>query len=135
MQLPVWENMQDTLRRLFLPPALNKATRPPITVQVVNSTDNPDLALLAAENLAWYGFEPIISDEQMETQRRTSIQYYAQNMKGSFDWLLSWIMDKQKSAIELVPDTDYDYDYRVVIGTDYDPCRPQLFAPQIYVAQ
>jgi hypothetical protein len=44
-------------------------------------------------------------------------------------------MDKHKSSIELVPDTDYDYDYRVVIGNEYDPCRPQLFAPQIYVAQ
>jgi LCP family protein required for cell wall assembly len=135
VQLPVWENMQDTLRRLFLPPALNQASRPPITVEVVNGTDNPDLALLAADNLGWYGFEPIISDEQVEGQRSTTIEYYAQNTKGSFDWLLSWIMDKPKSTIELVPDTVYDYDYRVVIGDEYDPCRPQLFAPQIYVAQ
>jgi LCP family protein required for cell wall assembly len=133
VQLPVWENVQDTLRRLFLPPALNQASRPPITVEVVNSTNNPDLALLAADNLAWYGFEPIISDEQVETQAQTSISYYAQNMKGSFDWLLSWIMDKNKASIELVPDAEYAYDYRVVIGREYDPCRPQLFAPQIFL--
>jgi hypothetical protein len=133
VQLPVWENMQDTLRRLFLPPALNQAARPPITVEVVNGTDNPELALLAADNLAWYGFEPVISDEQVEERRQTSIQYYAQNMKGSFDWLLSWIMDESKSSIELQPDTDYDYDYRIVLGEEYDPCRPQLFAPQIFL--
>lgn len=135
VQVPVWENMQDTLRRLFLPPALNQATRPPITVEIVNSTDNSDLALLAADNLAWYGFEPVISDEQVEGTQQTSIQYFAQNMKGSFDWLLSWIMDEDKSSIELVPDTDYAYDYRIVLGEEYDPCRPQLFAPQIFVGE
>ncbi len=133
VQLPVWENMQDTLRRLFLPPALNQASRPPILVEVVNSTDNPELALLAADNLAWYGFEPIISDEQVAEQSQTTIQYYAENMKGSFDWLLSWIMDKHKSIIDLVPEVDYPYDYRVVLGEEYDPCRPQLFAPQIFL--
>lgn len=133
VQLPVWENMQDTLRRLFLPPALNQATRPPITVEVINGTDNPDLALLAADNLAWYGFEPVISDQEVEEQRQTAIEYYAQNMKGSFDWLLSWIMDQNKSSIELVPDVEHPYDYRIVIGRDYDPCRPQLFAPQIFL--
>jgi LCP family protein required for cell wall assembly len=133
VQMPVWENMQDTLRRLFLPPALNQATRPPITVEVINGTDNRDLALLAADNLAWYGFEPVISDEQVDEQRQTSIEYYAQNMKGSFDWLLSWIMDESKSSIELVPDVEYPYDYRIVLGEEYDPCRPQLFAPQIFL--
>jgi LCP family protein required for cell wall assembly len=135
VQLPVWENIQDTLRRLFLPPALNQATRPPITVEVINSTDNPDMALLAADNLAWYGFEPVVSDQQVESQDETVIQYYAQNMKGSFDWLLSWIMDKDKSSIELVPDVEYAYNYRIVIGEEYDPCRPQLFAPQIFTGE
>ena len=112
---------------------MNQASRPPITVEVINGTGNPDLALLAADNLAWYGFEPIISEVQVDEQSNTTIEYFAQNMKGSFDWLLSWIMDESKSSIELVPDAAYDYDYRIVIGKEYDPCRPQLFAPQIFV--
>lgn len=134
VQLPVWENMQNTFRRLYLPPALNRATRPPLTVEIINNSGNPDLALLAADNLAWYGFEPIIGEASDEIGT-TSIEYYAQNLKGSFDWLLSWIVDKSTSDIELVPDTPYEYDYRLVLGKDYDPCRPQLFAPQIFLAQ
>ncbi len=135
VQVPVWSEAQNTFRRLFLPPALNRASRPPITVEIINSTDNPDLALLAADNLAWYGFAPVIVDDQVESQKVTTLQYYGQNFKGSFDWLLSWIMDKRKADIELVPDTSSDYDYQVVLGEDYDPCRPQLFAPQIYLGQ
>jgi LCP family protein required for cell wall assembly len=133
VQIPVWEKMQDTFRRLFLPPALNQATRPPIMVEVVNHSGNPDLALLAADNLEWYGFEPVITVPDGASGDPTAISYYAQNFKGSYDWLLSWIFDKHKSAIELVPDTAYDYSYRITLGPDYDPCRPQLFAPEIYL--
>jgi LCP family protein required for cell wall assembly len=135
VQIPIWEKAQETFQRLFLPPALNQAGRPPITVEIVNGTDNPDLALLAAENLAWYGFEPIISDEQVEVQEQTTIEYYAQNLKGSFDWLLSWILDKPIYSIELVSDSTHDTNYRVVLGTEYSACRPQLFAPQIFLEQ
>lgn len=135
VQVPVWEKAQDTFRRLFLPPALNRAARPPIRVEIINGTDNPDLALLAADNLEWYGFEPIISPDQAEPQNVTSLQYYGQNFKGSFDWLFSWVLDKGKGDIQLVSDMPSEYDYRVVLGKDYDPCRPQLFAPQIFLGQ
>ncbi len=135
VQLPVWEKAQNTFGRLFLPPALNQAARPPITVEIINSTDNPDLPLLAADNLEWYGFEPVINETPVEEQKQTTIEYHAQNLKGSFDWLLSWVVDMPKNSIELVTDTDYEYDYRIVLGTEYDPCRPQLFAPQIFIDQ
>ena len=32
VQIPVWSEAQDTFRRLFLPPALNRASRPPPTI-------------------------------------------------------------------------------------------------------
>ncbi len=133
VQLPIWENMEDTFQRLFLPPALNRASRPPITVEVVNRSGNPDLALLAADNLEWYGFEPIITEHDSPAGDPTSIDYFAQNFKGSYDWLLSWIFDQASQEIELVPDIEYEYNYRVILGPDYDPCRPQLFAPEIYL--
>ncbi|MCI0728280.1 MAG: LCP family protein [Chloroflexi bacterium] len=135
VQLPVWENMQQTFRRLFLPPALNRATRPPITVEIINATGDPNKSLLAADNLAWYGFEPIISTTEQATQSQTTIQYFAQNTKGSFDWLLSWVVAKRTADVQLVTDTPYQYNYRVVLGTEYGPCRPQLFAPQIFIEQ
>jgi LCP family protein required for cell wall assembly len=129
VQLPVWENMQNTFARLFIPPTLNRASRPPITVEIVNATGNPELALLAADNLAWYGFVPIINETEQPETETTTMEYFAQNLKGSFDWLLAWIFKKGTNQVGLVTDTPYEYNYRVTLGTDYDPCLNQLTAP------
>lgn len=133
VQIPIWEEpgmMRDTLAQLFRPPALNRASRPPITVEIINASGNPDMALLAADNLAWFGFAPVIGETAVTPQETTEIAYYKPNFKESYDWLLSWIFDENKSEIELVSDSSYQYDYRVVLGESYNPCRPQLYAPQ-----
>ncbi|CUS02924.2 exported protein of unknown function [Candidatus Promineifilum breve] len=131
VQLPVWEGenmMQETFRRLFLPPALNRADRAPITVEIINASQWPAQGLLAADNLAWYGFAPVMG-ETRPPQEKTEMTYYGQNFKGSYDWLFSWVMGKRLSDIELV-DEEAPYNYRVVIGNDYNPCRPAFEAPQ-----
>lgn len=136
VQLPIWEGpnmMQETFRRLFLAPTLSRATRPPIFVEVVNASDNPDLALLAADNLAWYGFVPVIAEPQPGAVAETQLSYYRPNFKESYEWLVSWILGKRVSDIALVADESFQYDYRVILGNDYDPCRPQLFAPQAFI--
>lgn len=133
VQLPIWEGqdmMRDTLAQLFRPPALNRAARPPITVEIINASGNPDMALLAADNLAWFGFAPVVGETAVPTQDATEIAYYKPNFKESYDWLISWIFDENKSEIELAADSSYEYDYRVVLGESYNPCRPQLYAPK-----
>ncbi len=132
--------MEETIRRLFLPPALNKAANPPIFVEIINQSDNPDLALLAADNLAWYGFVPVIGTAgaipETEDNPTTHLRYYGPNFKGSYDWLISWIFGSRRSQIELVSDdTTYPYDYQVIIGNDYNPCLNQFYAPQLFLEQ
>jgi polyisoprenyl-teichoic acid--peptidoglycan teichoic acid transferase len=135
VQLPIWEGanmMEETFRRLFLPPAINRANRPPILVELVNSTGNHELARLAADNLAWYGFVPTIRESEEEPAATSSIQYYASNFKGSFERaMISWIFRQRASEVELVPDVPYDYNYRIILGADYNPCLPAFYAPQM----
>lgn len=141
VQLPIWEGenkMEETFRRLFLPPALNKATRPPIFVELINVTDNPDLTTLAADNLAWYGFVPVIGSSETLPEpadsATTHVRYYAQNFKGSYDWLISWIFSVRRSQIELISDDDsYAHDYQVILGADYDPCLDTMYGPQAFL--
>lgn len=132
VQLPIWDgegNFGETFSRLYHPPTLNRATRPAITVQIVNASGNPDMALLAADNLAWYGFIPVISEETVEPVATTRLEYFRPNFKDSYDWLISWIFDR-RSQIEQVNEPGATYVYRVTLGQDYDPCLNQLLQPQ-----
>lgn len=136
VQIPVWEgenNLEETFSRLFRVPALNRANRRPVTVEIINATGNPDMALLAADNLAWYGFVPIIGEAAPETEPVTQMFYYRPNFKDSFDWLISWIFDKYRSEIQLTEDEGYKYEYRIILGEDYDPCLNQLYQPQEFL--
>jgi len=136
VQLPIWEgenNLEETFSRLFRAPTLNRATRRPITVEIVNATENPDLAQLAADNLAWYGFIPIIAPDQPQPGSVTQLSYYRPNFKDSYDWLISWIFDLRRAEIELAEDDSFEYEYRVILGEDYDPCLNQLYQPQEFL--
>ncbi|MCA9971039.1 MAG: LCP family protein [Anaerolineales bacterium] len=133
-QLPIWEGpgmMEETFARLFRPPTLSRAARAPITVEVVNATGNPDMARLAAENLAWYGFVPVLSDGVPETTENvaTTITFYGPNFKGSYEWLMAWIMHKTTAEIQLNTEEAFAFNYRVILGADYDPCVNQLYSP------
>lgn len=136
VQLPIWEgenNLEETFSRLFRVPALNRANRRPIAVEIVNATGSPDMAALAADNLAWYGFIPIIAEDALTTQPRTQMEYYRPNFKDSFDWMISWIFDMYRSEIQLTEDDAFESEYRVILGEDYDPCLNQLYQPQEFI--
>ncbi|MCO5191042.1 MAG: LCP family protein [Anaerolineae bacterium] len=133
VQLVNWDVMQNTLQRLYLPPALSRVNRVPITVEIINASGDPVLPILTAENLRWHGFTPIISPVELSPVTETRMVYFAPNLKGSYDWLISWIMDMHESEIELDAETIGETNYRIILGTDYDPCRPEIFAPQPYI--
>ncbi len=137
-QLPIWEGpnmMEETFRRLFQPPNLNRANHEPIYVEIINATNNPDLATLAADNLAWYGFIPIIGEAQPQEGATTLLRYAHPNFKQAYEWLVSWIFHQRISAIELSEENALAYDYQVILGDDYDPCLNQLFAPQQFLEE
>jgi hypothetical protein len=128
VQLLDEEVAPQTFARLYETPTINRANRTPITVQVLNGTGLPHMGQLAAENLAWYGFIPIWGDETSATN--TSITYYGQNLKGSYNWLVSWIFSKGAGQVILDGETESPYNYQVILGPDYSPCRNPLYAPR-----
>ncbi len=125
--LPIWEGpdmMAETFARLYKPPSLNRATRAPITVEIVNATGNPDMALLAADNLAWYGFVPIISEAQPENTENvaTTVTYYGPNLKGSFYELIAFVFNMLPEQVGINDEESLATNYRVILGADYNPC-------------
>jgi LCP family protein required for cell wall assembly len=137
VQIPIWEGdgmMAETFTRLFLPPALNRATQAPIFVEIINASGNPDMTALAADNLAWHGFIPVIGAER-EPQEATTLTYFGPNLKGAYGWLISWNFAMRESDIIINSEEEFPYNYQVVLGEDYNPCRPQFSAPQIFLDQ
>ena len=136
VHLPIWQGknmMGETFRRLFEPPALSVAVRDPVTVEIIGATDNEVMVELAAENLAWYGFLPTISENTLPSRSESSATYFSANFKGSYDWLFSWVVDVDQSEIELDPESISEYDYQVIIGNDYNSCLNSFFAPQAFL--
>lgn len=131
MQLLQWAEAAPVLGQLMQPPVLNRSGREPIVVAVVSEGNNI-MWRLAADNLAWHGFVPVRASGDGTTPNHTQVTYYGDNFKGSFDWLLAWVMDVDRAEIELAPAGAGDpaSNYRVVLGYDYDPCRPELEAPR-----
>ncbi|MDT8307004.1 MAG: LCP family protein, partial [Anaerolineae bacterium] len=129
VQLLQWEAAEPVLARLMQPPLLNHGTRPPITVEVV--TPYEFTYRLAAETLSWYGFAPVRGEPAGEMPGRTQVTYFGDNRKGSFDWLLSWLVEVTPEAISFEPPGASPYDYRVILGYSYDPCRPERESPSL----
>lgn len=129
VQLLQAEGAAPVFAQLMRPPLLNRATRQPLTVEVVTADDV--LFRLAADNLAYHGFVPRRGEGPSPAPQHTQATYFGENLKGSFDWLLAWTMDIGPGEIVLSPQDGAPSDYRVVLGYDYDPCRPQVEAPTL----
>jgi LCP family protein required for cell wall assembly len=124
--LPQWTVFEQVLALLQAPPPLNRATRPPIVVEVI--TDNWVWYRQTAENLAWFGFTPTYTYVESPPINRTSLTYYGDNFKGSFNWLMAWILNRGEAEIALDP-TPANIDYTITLGYDFNPCRPYRNVP------
>ena len=128
VQLLAWEEAAPVLAQVMQPPALNQSTRPPLTVEIVTGDDVR--YRLAAENAAYHGFAPVRGEAAGRAPAETAITYFGPNFKGSFNWLLAWVFDVDPEEIVLDSESHSgDPYYRVVVGANYDPCRPELEAP------
>jgi LCP family protein required for cell wall assembly len=128
VQLLQWSAAERVFELLLQPPALNRATRPPIVVDVV--TDNWVWYRQTAENLAWFGFTPTATIVDTMPSDRTQLTYYGDNFKGSFNWLMAWIFNRGTADIALNPAPHpANANYQITLGHDFNPCRPYREAP------
>ncbi|HRQ39141.1 MAG TPA: LCP family protein [Chloroflexota bacterium] len=125
VQLLQWAEAEPTLRRVMEPPALNRAVRPSLTVEVV--TADYILYRQMADNLAWYGFVPQYT-AATETPARTTIEQFVPNLKGADAELLSWLFHRQPADITLSSEAG-EATYRVTLGYDANPCLSFLQPP------
>lgn len=131
VQIPINEEIASLLHTMLIPPTDNQLVGEIPRIEIVNATSNPDMGRVAADRLAWEGFQAILSGENTATQRFTTIYDYTGLKKtGSLDTLQA-ILRVADEAVVSQPTADREVDYRVVLGTAYYACTYNVLPPDL----
>jgi len=78
---------------------------------------------VAAERLRWEGFEVVSIVPTTDSYPRTQIVDFTTTSKGSATPLLMRLYWRYYSDVILQPTEERTVDYRIILGSDYDPCN------------
>jgi LCP family protein required for cell wall assembly len=121
--LPIPEKVQKVVERLNAPPstgedaAANEAGR----IEVLNGTQRPYLAEIAADQLRWYGLSIAGTGPADRTDhKKTEIVVFRDKPK-TLETLLTQFKVKPEAVVRR-PDPAQAADIQITLGDDYDPC-------------
>jgi polyisoprenyl-teichoic acid--peptidoglycan teichoic acid transferase len=122
--LPRHDRIQQVVTSLYAPPSADdeQVAKENARIEVWNGTYQPQMALIAADHLRWYGLK-VVDAAPAETPgyAETQIVVFAEKPKA-LAVLVRELNVKQSNVIYEL-DSGQDADIRVILGSDYDPCR------------
>jgi len=122
--LPDYEKIQQLVASLYAPPSTGDelVAEEGARVQVQNGTYQTQLALIAADQLRWYGVNVVdAAPADRPDYQETQIIVY-NDKPQALDLLIRELDVKEKNVIRQ-PDPNQEADILVILGQDYDPCR------------
>jgi LCP family protein required for cell wall assembly len=120
--VPYYEALGPTIEKALEPPASARASRPAFRVEIWNATPEEGLGYVAAERLRWEGFEVVNVERAGAVYERTQIWDFTTTSKGSPLSHLMVLYWRYAGDVVSQPTEDRTVDFRVILGTDYDPC-------------
>jgi LCP family protein required for cell wall assembly len=124
--IPVREKMAEAIQNLMLPPSRNRLNGEAPRVEVGAGLTYKGLDQVAADRLAWEGFNVnVVGMEGMVNRQNTIIIDYTGNAKPASLQALMKILRVGKGAVQQKPDPNAPVDFHVEMGRDYASC---LFA-------
>lgn len=122
--LPVPGALESLIAEALQPPATGRARQSPFRVEVWDGTGRPGMAEVAAERLRWEGFL-VTGITATEPVSRTRVVDFTTTPKGSPLWLLTRLYKLKPEDVEKQPGASGEWDFRVILGANYDSCiRP-----------
>lgn len=124
VQLPVYEPIEMMMRDFYTPPSENQLALSGPSIGVYNASGNEKWDLVASERLRWDGYNAIAlgswdADTVLESNRL--IDHVASD-KGSITANINKALNMSSNQSQIEPDPDREYDYEVIIGSNYDSC-------------
>ncbi len=123
VQLLNHDSANEIVTSFFQPSALRQANR--ASIKVVLETSNLIMYEQVADNLQWYGFDPILQYRETPDPVKTKIMFQGSNLKATFPDMLSWVFRQEKEDIRIDKDDNgIQPQYYVILGQDHNPCLP-----------
>jgi LCP family protein required for cell wall assembly len=122
--LPDYEKIQQLVASLYAPPSPGdeQVAKEAARVQLRNGTYQQQLALIAADQLRWYGVNVVgAAPADRPDYQETQIIVYNEKPQA-LDLLIRELKVKAENVIRQ-PDPNQEADIVVILGRDYDPCR------------
>jgi len=120
--VPYYDALASLVSEALEPPANARALQRAFRVEVWNGTPFEGLGHVAAERLRWEGFEVVSVGPADGAYPRTQIVDFTTSAKGSAIPLLMSLYKRDNSDVVSQPTEGSAVDFRVVLGSDYDPC-------------
>jgi LCP family protein required for cell wall assembly len=123
VQLPVYETVRQMLIDFYSPPTESQLVSEAATVAVYNASGNPNWDRVAAERLAWSGFNAVaMGDAPGEMLARSMMIDYTGRSKGSSLQQIAGLLNVRGEDLRIEPSATRDYDFEVFIGQNYNSC-------------
>jgi LCP family protein required for cell wall assembly len=122
--LPDYAKIQQVVASLYAPPAATgeQVAREAARLQVRNGTYQPQLAMIAADQLRWHGLI-IVDTAPADRPDYAQTQIIVYNDKPQAVELLQQELSVAAGNVIYRPDSSQPADILVILGNDYDPCR------------
>jgi LCP family protein required for cell wall assembly len=121
--LPVYERVGPLVAEALAPPDTARARQGVARVEVLNGTNWPNWAVLAADRLLWEGFDVVnVAVADHTEYQQTTITNFTVTEKGSPASYLAAVLRVQEANLLQAGAPDDELDFRVIVGQDYLPC-------------
>ena len=117
-----YEELAPVLDEVFATFPGNVASQAQSEVEVWNGTSFPDWDRVAGERLSWAGFQSWANGIADRVYDRTTIIDFTTTQKGSRLTSLARLFRVQTGDIIAQPDSNSPVAYRVILGSNFDPC-------------
>jgi LCP family protein required for cell wall assembly len=122
--LPIPDKIQQVVASLYALPTGNEdqPANESAHIQVQNGTQRSQLATIAADQLGWYGLDAVAAGAADRTDYKNTQIVVLNDKPKTVEALVRVFKVKPQNVIS-GSEPDPAADIRVILGTDYDPCR------------
>jgi LCP family protein required for cell wall assembly len=120
--IPHYDAVYEFVEEAVQPPVTSRAAQRAYRVEVYNGTGNAEWGQVAAYRLRLEGFV-VPSVQDVAWTPRTSIVDFTTTSKGSPIYRLRYLYERQPGDVTQQPTEGSPVDFRVILGSDYNPCH------------